>query len=424
MSSFCKGVYHVNELSCWSIVTNVLSHLNVIFPQKRNIPANGTDQTESRASIKPTYVNLEFHEAMKRQAAGRGRTRQKLDPNEVRAGARLQPSNDAIHDTENTSNGSLKPRPLSMVEEESAETISRGTSPISSPLLCRRSNPSNTSSSEDDVFCPIDLSERPAKEMGASDPLEDSNNEKEENEGEEYTENMPELANNRFYAMGSYEKEDDDEVNLREDAEVEVLKESDGGWWLVRTSSHSVGWAPSNFLEKVQSLRRRSNDDTKGTELPEHDEMDILEVIPVRPPKSPRILKMARDMCIEKGFWQYIQKGEDKDTCPLDEREITNQIPIEEETGKHQAHLETTSDNKEVMAFTFDDYECDPNTGICLRRGHKELKYVPKNNAPAQESLKNILEVNNNVIERSESVPSLAESEDLDDDDDYEKIEI
>ena len=379
-------------------------------------------------------MNLEFHEAMKRQAAGRGRTRQKLDPNEVRAGTRLQPSNGAIHDKENASSGFLKPRPLSMVEEERLETVSRGTSPILSTLLCRNSKPSSTPSSEDDLlsseddfFCPIDLSKCPDKEMGASDSLEDSNNETEENEGEEYTENMPGLVNNRFYARGSYEKEDDEEVNLRENAEVEVLKESDGGWWLVRTSSHSVGWAPSNFLEKVQSLRRRSTDDTKGTEFPEHDEMDILEVIPVRPPKSPRILKMARDMCIEKEFWQYIQKGEDKDTCPPDERQITNEIPSEEDTGKYQFHLETKSDSKEVMAFTCDDYECDPYTAICLRRGHKTtgLKYVPTNNAPTQNIPKDILEVNNNVIERAESVPSLAESEDLDDDDDdYEQIKI
>ena len=403
MSSLLQGYASFNELS----------HLNVMFPQKRNIPTHGTDQTDSRASIKPSYVNLEFHEVMKRQAAGRGRTRHKLDPNEVRAEARLQPSNGAINGTENASNEFLKPRPLSVVEEGSPEPISRGTSPVPS--------------SEDETFSPTDLNECPDKEMGESDSVGVSNNETEENKGEEHTENMPQLVNNRFYAMGSYDKESDEEVNLCENAEVEVLKESDGGWWLVRTSSHSVGWAPSNFLEKVQSLRRRSTDDTKGTELSEHDETDILEIIPVRPPKSPRILKMARDMSIEKEFWHYIQKGEDVDSCPLDERGTTNEIPSEVDTGKHQSHPEIKPVYKEVRAFTFDNYDCDPNTGICLRmdRKPKGLKYVRTiDTASVQESLKDFLDVNNNVIERSQSVASLAESENVDDEDDYEQIEI
>ena len=76
------------------------------------------------------------------------------------------------------------------------------------------------------------------------------------------------------------------------------------------------------------------------------------------------------------------------------------------------------------MAFTFDDYECDPNTGICVRQGRKteDIKFVPTIKSPFKDDPKDILEVNNNVMERSESVPSLAESEDLDDHD-YEQIE-
>lgn len=431
---------------------------NSYSSQKRKIPEHGSNQTRSSSSTKPAYVNLEFHEVTKRQAAGKGRTRQKLDPNEVRAGARLHPLNNVTHNTENSNNGpdvsdgGLKPRQLSLVDEECPETVSRGTSPIPSPLLRRDSNTSSAPSS-DSVFRPISLSDCPHEEMvlnvplqvETNDPEHESNSvndgvdsqsgskagedyeviDDEEDEGLEYTENMPGLVNGdkRFYAMGAYEKQDEEEVNLRENAEVEVLREDDGGWWLVRTSSHSVGWAPSNFLEKVHSLRKTAD---SVRELP--DETDFLEVIPIRPPKSPRVRKMARDMCVEKDFWHYIQKGKDSDTCPLDETEITPDLsPSEKDTGNYQPLSETKATDVEVMAFTFDDYECDPNTGVCLRRSCKTegIKYVPKNNAPTKDSPKDILEVNNNVIERSESVPSLAESEDSDDldDRDYEEIE-
>ena len=274
-------------------------------------------------------MNLEFHEAAKRETAGTERTRQKLDPNEVRAGARLQPANDVKNNTETayeSTNGFLKTRPLSLVEEEAPKTVSRGTSPIPSALLCcRDSNTSSVTSSNGPLFHPIEF---PAKETGVNAPLPVEDNETEhapnpvddtsdarneskedqdnddEDEGGEYTENMPELVNNtRFYAMGSYEKQDEEEVNLRESAEVEVIREDDGGWWLVRTSSHSVGWAPSNFLKKVQSLRR-GVDNSSGNELP--GKADYIDVIPTRPPKSPGTQKMARDTCIEINFWHYI----------------------------------------------------------------------------------------------------------------------
>jgi len=456
---------------------------------KRTIPLQGTKQTQSSSMTTPSYVNLEFHEVAKRQAAGKGRTRQKLDPNAVRAGARLHPITGETQNKENSDGGPvsdrlLKPRPISVVEEEIPETVSRGTSPIPSPLLRQNSNTSSASSSRDSVFHPISLSKCLDEELSTNAPLEGENNEsgygpnaendvidsqsdsngkqdiddEGEDEGEEYTmytENMPELVNNkRFYAMGSYEKQDDEEVNLQENAEVEVLKESEGGWWLVRTSSHSIGWAPSNFLEKIQSLRQNM-DNANGTELP--GDGDFLEVIPIRPPKSPRVLKMAQDMCIERDFWHYIQKGKDSDTCPLDGQEVTPEFPTEADTGTDQTHLEkeatdvvvksenanevdtrncqrsveTKANDVKVMDFAFDDYECDPSSGICLRGSRKTegIKYVPTYNVPCQDGPKDVLEVNNNVIERSESVPSLAESEDLDDDDDdnddddYEQIE-
>ena len=305
---------------------------------------------------------MEFHEITKRPA-GRRTPRQKLDPNEVRAGCRFGKDSNSVKENEKTENSGLlsdgifQPRSLSFVKEESQETVSRGTSPMPSPLLLRRDSNSskipvcafeNPDSGQPSKSLDEEASENvsglliqdtetahtldsedasnnegPEIEDEGNSEDKDQNNDKgddeDKDEGQEYTENMPELVSNkRFYATGSYKKEEDKEVNLRENAEVELLEESEGGWWLVRTSSHSVGWAPSNFLEKVQSLKG-GFEQSGGKDL---QDKTFLEVIPIRPPKSPKVLKMAEDMCLEKEFWYYIQKS--KDTCPLDEEGVLN----------------------------------------------------------------------------------------------------
>lgn len=398
---------------------------------------------------------MEFHEITKR-SAGRRNPRQKLDPNEVRAGCRFGKDLNSVKEKEKNADSGLltaglfQPRSLSFVEEESHETVSRGTSPMPSPMLSRGSSSSKSphfTFNKPDSVHPSKSPDEEASENVGKLPIQDTeiarapdfedavNNshtneeqemvdegnskdkEEDENEGEEegqeYTENMPELVNNkRFYAMGSYKKEEDKEVNLRENAEVEVLEESEGGWWLVRTSSHSVGWAPSNFLEKVQSLK--GGVDSSGKDLQDEN---FLEVIPIRPPKSPRVLKMAQDMSLEKNFWYYIQKSKDMDTCPLDEKDVKPQRTSDLNIKIKQPHSEAEENNNEVMTFTFDDYECDPESGVCMRKSQKlaGVKYVPRNDAPPDKEHLQAESGGPGLIERSESVPSLAESEDFDD---------
>ena len=344
----------------------------------------------------------------------------------------------------------FQPRVLSFVEEESQETVTRGTSPMPSPLLRQGSSSSKTPDcafdKTDSVHSSESLSEEVSEkvielpipdtetalapdcedavntsftneglEMEDEGDSEDKDDAKDggEDEGQENAENMPELVNNiRFYATGSYEKEEDKEVNLRENAEVELLEESEGGWWLVRTSSHSVGWAPSNFLEKVQSLKGGFGDNS-GKDLQDEN---FLDVIPIRPPKSPKVLKMAKDMCLEKKFWYYIEKSKDIDTCPLDEKEVKPQRTGDLNIKNNQPHSEAKENNNNE-AMTFDDYECDLESGVCMRKSSKlgGVEYAPRNNAPSD---KGHLKAENDgpgLTERSESVPSLAEAEDFDD---------
>ena len=60
-------------------------------------------------------------------------------------------------------------------------------------------------------------------------------------------------AYQRFYrAMYPYESAEDGEVAFREGDEVEVIRRSENGWWLVRTSEE-LGWGPSNFLQSLSS---------------------------------------------------------------------------------------------------------------------------------------------------------------------------
>ena len=430
-----------------------------------NISRRGANQGEPNSTArensfttKParSYVNLEFHQITR--PAGRRTPRQKLDPNEVRAGCRFGKDSNSVKENEkNENSGQLgvglgfQPRALSFVEEESEETVSRRMSPMPSQLLSRDSNSSN---GPDDTFGkpdsvqPSESLEKEASENVSGRPIQDAetthtpdfddavnnshtnegieiedegnsedkgqnNNEgddEDKDEGQEYTENMPELVSNkRFYATGSYEKEEDKEVNLRENTEVELLEESEGGWWLVRTSSHSVGWAPSNFLEKVQSLKG-GFEHSSGKGLKDEN---FLEVIPIRPPKSPRVLKMAEDMSLENKFWYYIQKSKDMDTCPLDEKDVK---PARSSDIKNNQPHSQAEETKEVMAFTFDDYECDLESGVCMRKSTKlaGVEYVPQNMAISDKGLLQAEYDGPGLIERSESVPSLVESEDFD----------
>ncbi|PFX17297.1 SH3 and PX domain-containing protein 2A-like isoform X2 [Stylophora pistillata] len=406
--------------------------------RKKSVKTNKANQAVSSSTGKDnsftskparSYVNLEFHQVTKNPQRRRN-PRQKQDPTEVRAGCRLSGESKSTLkvNSENSNvqiNGLLKPRPLSMVEEEDPETVSRGTSPIPSPLLAQTSNNSSrplSCSDERYHFRPIKLPEEETKKdfefpveetahgsssenavidsHGDEDKQPDVKDEDEE-EGEEYTENMPELVNKKFYAMGLYEKEGEQEVNLRENAEVELLEESEGGWWLVRTSSHSVGWAPSNFLEKVRSLK------TGGVEaVTESPDENIIEVTPIRPPKSPKILKMAEEISVEKRFWKYLQKGKEEGTCPIDEEDVDTKVIKEP--------FETKEDKSEVFTFSFDDYDYDNESGVCLRKP-SGVKFMPPKNDPIDQERLQASWDGPGSIERSESVPSLAESEDFDD---------
>lgn len=100
-----------------------------------------------------------------------------------------------------------------------------------------------------------------------------------------------------YFAISSYVREEEDEVNLSEGAPVELLEESDGGWWRVRTQSFSVGWAPSNYLMKSASEIQQ-------------DEMSRLKqcsIKPARPPKTRHVKRMAKE-CKEENNWLYYQQ--------------------------------------------------------------------------------------------------------------------
>ena len=115
--------------------------------------------------------------------------------------------------------------------------------------------------------------------------------------------NVQDFRENIYCAVYTYVKEDEDEVNLTEGAPVEVIEQSDGGWWRVRTQSFNVGWAPSNYLE---SLARRVSEE----ELPLRFEIhrgDKCSIKPTRPPKTRHVKRMTKE-CEEENTWSYYQQ--------------------------------------------------------------------------------------------------------------------
>lgn len=142
----------------------------------------------------------------------------------------------------------------------------------------------------------------------------DNGDEGEVNKSEDCAENVPMTLNRkRFLAMGSYKKEDVGEVSLHQNVEVEVLKESKQGWWLVRTDSSSVGWAPSNFLERVNSVEENPHG-TKGQQL--NEEIGANEVTTSQHPNSGTVFQVAQGKVRERKVLSDIGEGEEINTSP------------------------------------------------------------------------------------------------------------
>lgn len=170
-------------------------------------------------------------------------------------------------------------------------------------------------------------------------------------------------SSNIFLAIDDYTKESDREVNLQTGASVEVLEQTEGGWWLVRTESLSIGWAPSNFLEKISNEELESRKEL-GLEPP--------ALPPLRPPKSPRVHRMALHVSSEQKFWTFMRKSDpniatcaiddEKQVCYVDEdgqQQLTVMDANGNKLGEYDNHMQES--NKDMKK----DYICDQETGVC-----------------------------------------------------------
>ena len=61
--------------------------------------------------------------------------------------------------------------------------------------------------------------------------------------------NRREFQSQTYFAIASYEADQDLEVSLFEGEEVKVLRRASNGWWLVKVGDER-GWAPSNYLKQ------------------------------------------------------------------------------------------------------------------------------------------------------------------------------
>ena len=53
-----------------------------------------------------------------------------------------------------------------------------------------------------------------------------------------------------YQAIASYRDSTEDTIDLYEGDKVQVIRQSKGGWWFVKTDDEE-GWAPSNYLEPI-----------------------------------------------------------------------------------------------------------------------------------------------------------------------------
>lgn len=178
---------------------------------------------------------------------------------------------------------------------------------------------------------------------------------------------------NIYCTLGLYHKENEFEVSLRENSSVEVLEESEGGWWLVRTGSHSVGWAPSNYLEKIESLRTYCREDACPSllELPKQEQCDVP---PARPPKSPRVRKMSKRVSIEQKFWKYYQSKKETEVESCLET-IPKRFLVDDKQESSCVSVISESDTK-TCAITQSDVFNLHNNGAQLTDGTSE-RLVP-----------------------------------------------
>lgn len=81
-------------------------------------------------------------------------------------------------------------------------------------------------------------------------------------------------------------------------------------------------------------------------------------------------------MCVEKKFWYYIQRS--KDICLFDEKGVKFERISDLNIKNNQLYLEVKENNNEVLVFIFDDYECDFESGVCMRKSFKlvGIEYV------------------------------------------------
>lgn len=191
-----------------------------------------------------------------------------------------------------------------------------------------------------------DSEEKSDKPINSGEPIDDLN------EGPASEAHM-EDDSDMFLPIGDYSKDSDIEVNLQEGKSVQVLQQNDGGWWLVRTQSLSIGWAPSNFLEKItpKELQKRKELGLETPQLP-----------PLRPPKSNRVHKKGLEICHERKFWSFVRKnGKEAATCSIIDDDVN--INYFGDDGK-PLDKDNPGEDKSIV--------CD-DTGACFMQTNTKL---------------------------------------------------
>ncbi|XP_031552478.1 SH3 and PX domain-containing protein 2A-like [Actinia tenebrosa] len=355
------------------------SYINLDFHKKDNTKANKKKKNvvlkDEEKEKGPSYINMEFHRKKDQAMAPRQRVRRRRDEDEDLVEIdfdKMKKFNSQSKETSSKAglveneipkdNGSGNEEGNSMKDEMKKVEMKKVEMKVENSLADSDSN---------EYEFPPSFSEKPLNTEGLGQVPENVTLQAKSQKKLKFDLkiHIPEptdetdmtSGSNIYLAVGDYTKESDREVNLQTGTSVEVLEQSEGGWWLVRTKSLTIGWAPSNFLEKIskEELERRKE---LGLESPTRS--------PLRPPKSPRVHRMAKHVSTEQKFWNFMRKSDQNNaTCSIvDEKEVcrvddsrAQQLTVMDVNGNRLGEYHVHEPSKHMKK----SYICDSNTGVC-----------------------------------------------------------
>ena len=131
------------------------------------------------------------------------------------------------------------------------------------------SSPMNWNRDSDD-----DLYKQPKETLGGLDtplqmtPERNPNQHQVQDQNDHQELDVPHIVDDGFYArcIADYNASDEDQLNIKGNQIVFIMKELESGWWYAIDDDNNDGWIPSNYVEKLnQELEQQLQERKRGS---------------------------------------------------------------------------------------------------------------------------------------------------------------